>query len=137
MKYLRLIAAGLAAALLPAMFAGCGDVKEDSGVYRADADEIAKAVEDTPYNEPLRGVWVTPRMPSGSKQEDYNEAYRQVKEAGINVIFTYDEISYKPKLQKALEAVVEILLAEFVHGIRNPVESVCDNCVEHHVGARA
>ena len=107
MKYLRLIAAGLAAALLPAMFAGCGDVKEDSGVYRADADEIAKAEEDTPYNEPLRGVWVTPRMPSGSKQEDYNEAYRQVKEAGINVIFTYDEISYKPKLQKALEACLQ------------------------------
>ena len=104
MKLFKLITAGLIASVLSAFSAGCGTVTVDSGIYRATADEMAEAALKTPYNEPVRGIWVTPRMSASARQDDYNEAYKQVKEAGINMVFTFDETSSKSKMEKLLEA---------------------------------
>ena len=107
MDHLKFIAAGLAAAMIPALFSGCAASDRSGGVYRASADEISKAVSDTPFREPVRGIWVTPRMSLKATAEDYNDAYRQVKEAGINTVITFDESSSASKMEKCLDACSE------------------------------
>lgn len=72
--------------------------------YTATAEEMVEATESFEGNQLLRGIWVTPRLRAKDSQETYDEEYRKVKEAGVNMVFTYDELNYKTSMEKLLSA---------------------------------
>ncbi len=115
MKYLRIIAAAVAAVLVLACFScvrnepGSIDPdvvtpEEKPQKYTATEEEMKEATDKTVANQLMRGIWVTPRMKVGQTQEEYDAEYKKLKEAGVNMIYTYGETSSKKMMEKTLNA---------------------------------
>ena len=103
---LVLTAVCVCAALLTACDNKGNIVPPDSGPqkYRATAEELLAENENTPLKQPVRGIFITPRMRVSDSQEKFNEEYAKVKAAGINMVATYEEANTKKLMQKVLEA---------------------------------
>ena len=81
-----------------------GDVTPDSKKYKATEEELLAEYEATPYKEPVRGIFITPRINVNASQEKFDEEYAKVKAAGINMVATYQEANTKKLLEKTLTA---------------------------------
>ena len=90
----------------PAGEAPAGEPTADTSLkpYQATEEEMKAATAAVEARQLLRGMWVTPRLKANQDQEVFDAEYKKVKEAGINVVYTYDELSSEKLMKKVLEA---------------------------------
>ncbi len=108
-RVFKIFAAALATLCAFAVTGACdnkpsGDVTPDSKKYKATEEELLAEYEATPYKEPVRGIFITPRIKASASQEVFDEEYAKVKAAGINMVATYQEANAKKFLEKTLTA---------------------------------
>ncbi len=89
------------------MFTSC--VKENNKEnlnkkYQANEEEMNKVYCNTTNNEMMIGIWEGPRKHAMKSQEDADKRYKEIKDAGINMIFVYAELNDDNWLQKTMQA---------------------------------
>ncbi len=76
----------------------------DKGAWRADADAMKKAEELAPSHELMIGAWVTPRPHLMLTQEEADARYAEIKESGINMVYSFGETADRAHLDRMLNA---------------------------------
>lgn len=112
MKMNRIIAALLAAAVIPAA-AGCSGTRK--AAVTATEEECRAATEAAPVSELIKGIWITPRKNLIKSDEDADARFAEIAEAGINLVHIHpsdcsDKKYVKRQLQAAADHNIKVII---------------------------
>ena len=82
-----------------ALFSGCEEIKNNEEVI-----DLAAETEAVEYKEPVIGIWVPPCIQLCGTQEETDEQYRKISEAGVNMIYTFNETGSKKWMEYVLNS---------------------------------